>query len=728
MTRPRRALMAVLTAVVAVLAAPLPGTAHAQHAAELRLDLTSYGPRMVTAGGPDKMTVTGRLTNIGGRRVDNVQVRLQRGDRIPTADRLDDALSGTATNMGFIQPASQQVATSLDPGRSVTFRLEAPLLGSTPDSLRITEPSVYPVQVEVTGRPGYGPQGRVAEAHMLLPVLGLPGDGARAAPSGSAPQLSLVWPVVDKPRAVSTTPDGRPVLADEELVNSLGPNGRLHNILRAVEQETSADSPVGNALCFAIDPDLVHTVTAMAEKGYQVRTGNGVAEGTSANTARAWLDRLKEVTKGRCVFALPFADPDLVALSRAGLADQVGEAMKGADQVHTALGTQLLQNVVWPAGGLLDERALSDLVVNGTQTVLVEPRGLRDEPPGLAPVRVSAGRPSGGSMPLALQLDPLFTQALAAGAPPATAVQDAIGVLAHRTAVARPQGPLLLAPPRRWDYSLDDMRALLRAVREVADAKLAELTSLQQLTALQPDGRTAGLNYPVDAGNQEVPAAVTARVTGVRNQVRDLRAAASADPATNYEPGTLLGPISYGLLRSTSTAWRGSPELAQRWAASTDGQLTDIRHSIKVVKANSYTLASSDSPLPLTITNELPVNVDVRIHIADTAGVRTQEIEVQRVPARGSVQRRIPAQVERSGRFFVDVRLATPGGTALGEPVRLTLESTAYGSITTGITIGAAVLLLALSARRVIRRVRTARAGKNGNHGAPTAHAGDGQE
>ena len=71
----------------------------------------------------------------------------------------------------------------------------------------------------------------------------------------------------------------------------------------------------------------------------------------------------------------------------------------------------------------------------------------------------------------------------------------------------------------------------------------------------------------------------------------------------------------------------------------------------------------------------------------------------------------MPTHVRQSGGFAVTARLTTPGGGPLGDAVQMQVKSTAYGPITLGITIGAAVLLGLLFLRRAVRFVLQRRRG-----------------
>jgi hypothetical protein len=139
-------------------------------------------------------------------------------------------------------------------------------------------------------------------------------------------------------------------------------------------------------------------------------------------------------------------------------------------------------------------------------------------------------------------------------------------------------------------------------------------------------------------------------------------------------------------------------------------QLDELRRSVRIVAPpGPYSLAASDSPLLITVSNELPVGMQVELTLSETAGMRAGEVGLQLVPARSTRQLVIPAKVNRAGRFSVDARLSTPGGTALGEPSTLQLRSAAFSRVTVALTAVAGAALVLLVARRFVRRVRSRR-------------------
>jgi hypothetical protein len=69
----------------------------------------------------------------------------------------------------------------------------------------------------------------------------------------------------------------------------------------------------------------------------------------------------------------------------------------------------------------------------------------------------------------------------------------------------------------------------------------------------------------------------------------------------------------------------------------------------------------------------------------------------------------IPTHVERTGRFRVQAVLVTPSGVHIGNPVLVSVHSTALGAIGVVITVVAAVVLVLALLVRFVRRLRSRR-------------------
>ena len=114
---------------------------------------------------------------------------------------------------------------------------------------------------------------------------------------------------------------------------------------------------------------------------------------------------------------------------------------------------------------------------------------------------------------------------------------------------------------------------------------------------------------------------------------------------------------------------------------------------------------SALSALLITVANGLPVTVKVNVEIFPSAGLRVAPIEPLTVPPLGRRQVRASAEVTRSGQFVVRAAVRSPQGELLGQPSRLRVRSTAYGTITVWLT-ASALLAAILAASAAIARSR----------------------
>lgn len=695
---------------------------------DVTLTVDTLAPRVVSSDGPPQLVLTGRVTNRSSAVVRDLVVRVQRGSALTGAKDTTNTLAGDGAAEG-VRAAGVEVADTLAPGRDAPVTVRVPLRGPSGASLALTETGVYPLLVDVTGGAGSQTSSRLDAVRTLLPVVGVPGDApVPARPPGRAAQVSVLYPIADRPRRLPVVPGAAPVLGDDELAASFAPGGRLAGLVDALARSAPPGSPAAGAVCLAVDADLLETAAAMAD-GYQVATPTGLVPGRGAATAGGWLAALRAQARGRCVVALPFADADVVATSRGNLTDLTTAARAtGAQRVAALLGVAPLPDATWPAGGVLDERSLSDLATAGIRTLLLD-AGVLDV--GIPEGGVARMTGSAGGFPTAVALDPVAAAALTPGSPTASVTrpggtaeplgaQDALGVLALRATAgvpARQPPPVsVVAPPTRWAMSGPEAGAYLDGVSDLTRRGLVRPIDAGALAASRvadPSLPATSLRSPADDGTSDQPAlaaAAVGRARVVRDQQRDLLAASEQDRAGTATPADFFDPLTGGLLRSLSATWRGDPPGQDAALTAVEGQMRDLRSGVSVVQpSGSYSLGSNDAPLPLTVENRLPVAVRVQVVIAPTQGLRAVPPAEQTVPAFGSRQFPVGIQVVRSGQFSVDAQARTPGGEPLGPTARLLLRSTAYGTITVWLTASAAVALVILASVRIVRRIRASR-------------------
>lgn len=709
--RPRRVAAAVAAVVTTFAATLLTGApAHAQSSSRLRVELDTLTPRVVQAS-TSTLTVAGTLTNTGDRLIRNVDLRVQRGDLLNTEAGLREAISDPSLTSALNRPAAtstfEEVTEELARGASVSFEVTV-AIGE--DALRVERPGVYPLALNFNGVPDYGTTERIGSLSTLLPVLSLPGGGPGVSPPATPTPLSVLWPLVDQPRRVeSPLTGGSAVLTDDELAQSLAVGGRLHTLLDVVRHAAETDRSVLRSLCFAVDPDLLDTAAAMAQ-GYRVRSGDGLLDGRGATTAELWLATLRELARDQCVIALPFADADLAALSRAGTADLRDLALTGADTVRAVLEVDPVEDTVWPVGGTLDPRTLTDLAAARPTTVLADSTRLTGAT-GSAPYALAANL-------RATPYDGLVAQSLrprvrgAEGAVATSSVQNGLSALVFRGGLAATPEPVIVAPPRRWTAGEDDLAVFLDTVRALTAQRYTTPLSLPTLLAGGANGTASKVEYNAQDATEEIPAPITARVARVERVQRELvDKVLFEDVTAQVEPSRLLAPLRRGLVRAASSAWRAEPRRAEQAVAGVSAALDGVLDQVSVTDpGRPLSLASKDSPLPVYISNKLPVTVLAKINVGTTPGLRPMEEVLVRIPAHATAPRYLATEVTRSGRFTVNVWLTTQSGTTLGGTSRVELNSTSFGAITlviTGTAAGALVLLVGL---RLVRRLRAAKA------------------
>ncbi|NKQ53277.1 hypothetical protein HFP15_10320 [Amycolatopsis sp. K13G38] len=698
----------VLAAFLVVLTAPF--TSAAEQAADsprLRLSVTQMNPRVIN-GNSTTLNITGTVTNIGDRRISELQARLELGDRMSSERQIRTAMSGTSATGSSLSRFLDLSPATLEPGQSAPLNITVKLDGSA-GNLRVSNAGIYPLLVNVNGTPDYGGQARLASLSMLLPVLGAPGKSSSPVPDRPA-QVTMLWPIADtRPRLVAAPFGGQSVLGDDMLAAELRPGGRL-DALVASALAVRDDPELSRTLCYAVDPDLLDTVDAMS-RGYQVRTASGNVPGSGADAAKTWLDSLRRLVANQCVVQMPYADADLPALARVRGGDLMGYALNTAQHVQNLIGTRPQAGVLW-AEGPLDDKSLTALDTAGIKTLIADPSQLSGN--------VTSGVGIAGSAVRAEPVDSLVTTGLngtgsdssAATAvdDPAIGTQNGLAALAYRGMNGDAGKSVLVAPPRRWDVPETELTQLLQTMGELFDRRLLTGVALPQVLAMPASG-TARMSYTAEDVAGATPASVTDSMATIENTMADVRSAMTVDPTAQVDPDQLLLPLRYALVRNTSTAWRTTKGAAEGSAADSRAELDALLRGVTVDSPSvPISMASGSSPLPVFLHNTLPVQVAVRIIMNNSTGLRFGNSPDQLLPA--GLSRNIPIQVEalRAGRFNLTVSLSTPGGTALGTPARFELRSNEYGVITLVLTIAGGAAVVLLSGRQIYRRIRSRRA------------------
>ncbi len=750
-SRPRAlllvALLPVLLTTVGVVA---PAAAAAPHAAvpvlaaapadeigdpdrPVRLQVNLFEPRTVTPG--SLVRVKGTVVNTGSSPIEDLDLRLQRGDVLLSRAELAAGDADPDPSTSVVLPF-QPLADRLGSGESATFDYQV-------DSaeLRLERDGVYPVLLNVNGSID-GDARRVGELSTFVVQQPLQ-PTARTA-------VAWLWPLTER---THRTASGR--FADDELAGSIADEGRLDRALGVIERLPGSSATPTLPVTLAIDPALVEELQIMAAGEYEVPGGQG--SGTDA--AQAFLDRLKAMAAVHPVVALPYGDVDADALETAGLGDVVTRSLPGApagtaqdppgppEETSTdaplppagesgapadvpvpeeGAGARILAeelaveprtDLAWAPGGTLLPGTLERLRAGGIEQVVLGPDAVStgDSAVGLADVTAAAAVTVGtAGGPVAGLVADSRLSALVGGsqlAPggPRLAEQRYLAELAVLTAQAAPdtEQTVLVTAPRDVDAGPDG-----------AGAMMADTTSLPWLRPIPLEALTTG---PATEDGELLEPAAPLRldtagllgVTGANDARNDLAGAVEGDAAT------ALQAFDAATARATSVAWRTDPDGFRDAAADLAATMQRLRGQVTLLAPadGTYTLASSDAPLVLTVRNDLPFAVRVlpEVRARGNRALSIGDVGVRVLAPGERAVLQVPTSLGQSGGFVVTATLTTPGGSPLGERVQLQVRSTAYGPISLIITFGAAGLLGLLFLRRlvlfVLRRRARARAG-----------------
>lgn len=708
----------------------------------VRIDVGRFEPRAVTPGA--MVTVTGTLTNTGSTPIGDLSVRLQRGQVLTTRDEL--AAVGRDPDPATAVPAAfQDVPGDLDPGDALDFSYTIPA-----DELRLDRNGVYPVLLNVNGAVDGDELRRVGELPTFLvqqPVL-----------PASRTAVGWLWPLTER---THRGPSG--TFLDDGLADAIADGGRLDRALAVIERLPGSTAPGSTQtvpavpVALAVDPALVEELTLMAAGPYPVGDAEDAGKGTGA--AAAYLDRLAAVAAVHPVVALSYGDVDADSLDAAGLSDVIVRSLPGspkgtaqdpppdsgqdgADETFppadatgavppeagaddTAAGARILADALdveprtdlaWAADGTLRPGTLLTLQSGGVDRVVLSSAGLTD---GEAAVGLSGSRAAAHTTlttatgPVeALVADPTLGDIVGTAEQAAGGARMAEQRYLAELAVLSLQAPagteqtVLVAPPRNVD-----------AGPEGAGAMMADTAGLPWLRPSGPDELFGGPSTP--AGELAAPAeAVALEAAGMADVVAAVGLRDDLAGAVVGDADTALQAYDAATSRATSVAWRTDPEGFRGGAQSLRAAMERLRGKVTLLAPadGTYSLGSSDAPLVLTVRNDLPIAIDVKLEVSTrgTRGLSIADIGTQTLAPGQRTTLQVPTQVRQSGGFAVSAQLTTPDGGPLGDRISLQVKSTAYGSISLMITIGSALLLGLLFLRRlvnfVLRRRRAAAA------------------
>ena len=671
---------AALLAAAAVLLPAVPVPAQEQTAPAVRLTLRRQTP-WVTASHP-RLEVEVRAVNEGAEPLGDLALGIALWGPVRSRSAYEASLredpSGALPLLALTEPLEGELAPGL--ARDLSFRLDLSFLAGL-----ATQSLIYPLRVEI--RSGDLPVGV-----LRTPVIHLV----------RRPELPLDlawWWELHEP--VRYGPDGR--FTSAALEDAVAPGGWLAGALDALRLLSSGRRTVPFDL--VVSPVLLAQLQRM-RAGYAVVEGGAVrhvdaGEGGAAR-AEAALEQLRRVVASGvpALTAYPFAAPLLPAMTGGGLArDLPAQLDRGRELVRTALGAEPDASVFRPPAGALDPAGLRLLACRGVRVLLAAPTSV-ERPP----------------QPLGF-------------APPATARLEAF-----------PCGPVVALLPDPAVQALLDPALLSADPVLGAQVVLGELAAIWLEQPGVPRAIVLGVPSGTPAGFARPFAHRISRAPFLRpRRAADLAALHPPDPEA--PPARLLPSRTPGFTRDYAESLRRTRRLledyrsmlvqddplpdalATRLLIAEGGQFVGnelqgaafvraVRDrlraelsSVRPVVVRTVTLSSRTGTIPIRVTKGTDRVLRVVVELASARiGLlqAVQEVELDR-PERTLL---FPVELRTTGRFPVRVLVRTPSGRVIADAI-LVVRSTAYNRVALVITLGAALLLLALSSRRFVPRRST---------------------
>ncbi|WP_375490630.1 DUF6049 family protein [uncultured Jatrophihabitans sp.] len=721
------AAIAAAGAIPVVVPAPV---AAAAPSSDLRMQVIDVSPSAPNVPAkPVPLVVTLRVTNTGVAPTGHIRISGVRGDIIDTRAQLGSAFAHPQTSGQRIRPTAP-VALALNGEQSATVRFTTTVGAQLESGICLCAPGVYPLSF--TAQLASGSTSPLATATTYLPSY-------FAAPQ-SPVSVSWLWPLIDRPHRLyddgksSNGTSADDVFTDDSLTTLVSPGGRLRRALDTMLQlERTGNFPV----TLLVDPELLDELYVM-QSPYFVRSGNRTVPEPGRGVARVWLDDLTTLLETRSavdVQLTPYADPDVQSLHAHPHSWTAALPATMRQRVSLALpGRKLQSQIAWPPSGSVSSGTLGDLVDQGVRTVVVSSSSVSPQTGDSTNPPVGVARVIKHNHTVAAALTDAAVEHYAAAAVTQPSNSDDTGaatavpataelpqlvseVSLHATPNKSVAHSLVITPPRYVD---PDPAAAVRAIRDTSAAPFARAMPLSGITAATKLPRKHS-HLPSTVRVPGLPSAVLTDATTTAANLPKI--GALLDPRDSAAAELVAG-LPVALQRSESAAWVSSAAAGRSYAHALRSGTDTLVNGVDIRKpaSGSYTLGSSNSPLPIAVRNNLPYSVRIGLQVTTVngaPGITVRPTGTQVIAAHDQRTIRLPARVERTGRIRLRVQLTTSRGQSLGEPVPLSVDSTALGVVGVVITIVAGAVLLIALLLRLRRRLRELRARRNGTRPAP---------
>lgn len=394
---------------------------------------------------------------------------------------------------------------------------------------------------------------------------------------------------------------------------------------------------------------------------------------------------------GRELFALPAGHIDISSLARA----QADALLEFAVNRSTSSNTDPLPWIAVPASV---DQATVDAVSNLRARAILAGSRIEGSLPAFTGPVANMHTDAGAAVPV-IRAHERLSGALAGAlgddvTRPSRVVAES--VLASLASQSGGPSSVVVAPGESW--MVDGSRRSTSATA-LLDAPWVTSTSLSGVLSLTGREDVNANNWASEF--RDVPAV---SLNQIQQRVTKLRDLASASVA----PELLLdGPIRT-LLRTISITARNDREGRAQSIEAALNETSSILDAVRVTSSSEVTLVSNSGNVPVTVRNDLPSDVTVRIVMTSLSpNLRIDEQPIVTIPPGVEQTVLVPVTAIASDDVSVMVSIRTAEGSTLSVAKNLNVRVRAeWGNAVTGVFTALLVVLLVAGVWRTIRRGR----------------------
>jgi hypothetical protein len=361
------------------------------------------------------------------------------------------------------------------------------------------------------------------------------------------------------------------------------------------------------------------------------------------------------------------------------------------------LGVTPVSNILRPPGAALDEATIDELGKSGITMIVAGPSTVEPSPQPLGfagPPTAALGR-NGGVV--AIVPEPAMMARLQSPAPEEDPTITARVLLGELASIWQEQPGLVRGIAIVLSEDLDLPGRFYQALaRGIAGAPWLAPMHIAEFAAIFP---------PQDPSILTAPTPRRFSTTYIE-ELRQARRWVAVYRSMLVEPSELPDRYDTMLLLAESRQYLSDPTDGLAFIAHVRESVGAVFNGITVQSVERITLTSSSgSGIPVTVANaaDEPLRVVVRLDSPSLRGTPTTELQLG---AGESQTVTFSVEAQRTGRFPVALQVLAPSGRPL-TTADLVVTSTEYNRIALVITAAAALMLLALWARRFLPRRTT---------------------